>query len=181
MKIKVKEHGSKEFYDEFLYITFKYRKIEKNPKKKVHKLTSHFYLLICYSLFLLALSLYFYFKYNDNFYIGFEFAIGCLLLFNFSYLIFVKKQINVFMSASTMPTIDINDVAIEYIDDDRRMSLRWENVSSAIINKYSISFIPKPVSKIIISLSLDYKNDVIKCLEKYDKLNLLVDNSHLYK
>ena len=69
MKIEVKTRGVKEYYDEFLYMAYKYKSIKKNPKMKAHKLTS--YLIFYLSVVLLGIILFimFYFKYNDLFFI----------------------------------------------------------------------------------------------------------------
>ena len=39
MKIEVNTRGSREYYDEFLYIVPRYKKYQKNLKKKTYRLT----------------------------------------------------------------------------------------------------------------------------------------------
>lgn len=39
MKLEIKEKGSKNYYDEFLYLVFNYKKIRNNPYKKIKRLT----------------------------------------------------------------------------------------------------------------------------------------------
>lgn len=182
MKIEVKTKGSKEYYDEFLYMAFKYKRIKKNPKMKARKLTSF---LICHDSFILLsiiLFIIFYWQYNDLVFIFFCGMMTLLFIYILIYLKAVKKQIKNYMGRSGNKTIDINDKCIEYKDEEKDLRIKWEDIHSIIINKYSICFLPiEQSSKIFIALSIEYKNEVLSGIEKYKKKSLLIDNSDFYE
>lgn len=181
MKIEVKERGSRAFYDEFLYVASNYKKIKKNPEKRVYRLT---YSLISYEFILLlciGLITSFYLKEND---ILFMFLIGMLsLLFVFvlMYAIMINKRIKAFMNDKGNKIVDINETGVEFLDDEKNIKIMWDNIDCIVVNKYSICFLPKDATNILISVNTDYKDDVEQGIDECGYSSFVVDNSDKYR
>lgn len=181
MKLEIKERGLKEYYDEFLYVASKYKSFLKNPIRKAYSSVKMLYFSIAYIFLAIFLITYFYIMDKNYLYVFFLGILLILLLFSIFYTIFVKKRIKAFMSEKGTKYISFDEHKVEYQDNDKKVKIDYNDIAYIIINKYSICFLPKKSSKILISISTDYKEKVIECLIKYDKINLLVDNSTLYK
>ena len=94
-----------------------------------------------------------------------------------------KNYINTFVKKAKQEIIEINDIGILNDDGNMKIQINWDSIQVIVINKYTISIIPKNevLNNIIISLSTKYKKEFIKGLKKYNKEFLLVDNSDRYK
>ncbi len=181
MKIEVNKRGTKEYYDEFLYILSNIRKIKKRPQKKVHNLTI---VLKAYGIFLLVSIILLIILYYKSFDIIFIFSSGMLtllLIYTIFYLCFVTKRINHFQERKTKIVINLTKEGITFIDDTKNIKIKWSEIDIILVNKYSISFIPKDISNIFISISTEYKDLVLKGTNKYNYNSLIIDNSNLYK
>jgi len=180
MKLEITERGENSFYDEFLYILSNYKKILINPKMKVSKLTLYALKLTIISLVFLILFTIFYIL--DS---SFKFFIVVIGLFTFLvilgtiYYFLIRSNIKKLKNKEGTIVIKFNDDEIEY-NSDNNFKLKWNDINNIIINKYSISFIPKSKDNILMSIDKKYLNDVLKAINKYKKEELLVDNSQLY-
>ena len=56
--------------------------------------------------------------------------------------------------------------------------LFWDAIEYIIINKHSICCLPKNFAHFAIFIEISAKDKVYEALKKYDKLNLLIDNSN---
>lgn len=179
MKFEIKERGTKEYYDEVLYVAFRYMDFLKKPKRKVFKLTKFLLILTIITILFLTLSIYLYYISKDIFYIILIGLLSAIIFISFISFIIAKRRIKYFMSEIDTKIIDINNNGIEYIDESKNYRIKWEDIKNIIINKYSICFIPR--TKILISIYIEYKSDVIKTLKKYHKEDLLIDNNFYKK
>ena len=68
---------------------------------------------------------------------------------------------------------------IDFWIEEKQVStkLYWDSIEYIIINKYSICIFPKNFAHFAIFISINSKDEVYKALKKYNKLNLLIDNS----
>lgn len=181
MKIEVKERGTRSFYDEFLYIAFNYRSFRKRPHKRAYRLTSY---LIGNECFVLLAIILFALSYKEGSDVVDVFLMGMfafLFIYILFYLIITIKRIKSFMNTKGSKTINITEYGIEYSDEDKTLKLAWNDTQSVIISKYSICFLPKVMTGALISVTVNYKDEIIKCLRKYQEESLLADNSSLYK
>lgn len=180
MKIETNEIGKKEYYDEFLYILFNLNKIKGKPKKKVYGLTKCLMIYIVLILCSMALFIFLYLDSKKVFYIFFIGMSALLLIYAVFLDVITYKRIKMFMSISGNKTVLANENGIEFIDKDKNIRMNWDDIAYILINKESICMIPKTMFSNIISLSLRHREDIINCLKKYEKDNLLIDNSSLY-
>ena len=77
--------------------------------------------------------------------------------------------------------ITIDETGIENKEENQTSSkLYWDAIEYIIINKYSICVLPKNFAHFAIYIEIHAKNNVYKTLKKFNKLNLLIDNSDKY-
>ena len=60
MRLEVKERGSKEYYNEFLYVVSRHKKFKKNPRRKSYQFTKYLVFYNIFTFFVLLLNFYFY-------------------------------------------------------------------------------------------------------------------------
>lgn len=77
--------------------------------------------------------------------------------------------------------MDINEKYIELISNEKNIKVNFDEIERIVINRYSICFLPKQITSPMVSISTDYKNEVINELEKINHKSLVTDNSELYK
>lgn len=78
--------------------------------------------------------------------------------------------------------ITIDETGIENKEENETSSkLYWDAIEYIIVNKYSISVLPKNFAHFAIFIEISSKKEVLKALEKYSKANILIDNSNKYK
>ncbi len=181
MKFEFKERESRSFYDEILFVAAYYKKIINNKYKKVTKLSTYMIKNIIISLLLIIVIGFYYYKTMNK--LNF-FMLGILIaivLYCIYYLIFIKKRIDAFVNYKGKMTITINDKKIEYKDENNSFKADWDQIAFILVSKYSICFIPKTRENAMITLNSENKDKLISVLEKYNKKDLLVDNSGRYK
>ena len=93
----------------------------------------------------------------------------------------VKKRLEMYLQNKGVKIVEFNENGVEYIDDDKNIRVKWEDIKHIIINKYTITIIPKTILNGFTSIDTKYKSEVIDTLKKYDKEELLVDNSSFYR
>lgn len=180
MRLEVKERGSKEYYDEFLYVVSKYKKFKKNPRRKAYQFTKYLIVYNIFVLFVLLLNFYFYLDTEKTIFMFMTGALTVSLMIQITYLVMCKKRIKSLLNPKGVRIIEFNEEGIEYIDDDKNIRVKWDDLKYVIINKYSICMLPKAILQGFTSVSIKYKEDVIKGLKKYNKEDTLIDNSHFY-
>ncbi len=181
MKIEVNHPGSKEFYNEMLYVLSYLKRIKKNPKKKAHRIINFLAWYIVGCAFFVAIMVLAYYYFYD---VAFIFLAGAMFIIIIFYLIIIfncSKRIKKYLNDTNHKTIEIDDEYVNYINEKENYRVAWENMEMVLINKYSTCFIPKDINTIIISISNEYIGDILKAIEDYHKEELVIDNRKLYK
>ena len=94
-------------------------------------------------------------------------------------LIIIKRHTKITLNESVY--IKIDEDGIEDIYENKiSTKLYWDYIDYIIINKYSICVIPKSSYSILIGIEISSKDEVIECLKKYKKIDLLIDNTEIY-
>lgn len=176
MKIEVTERGSKDYYDEFLYVASKYSDFIKNPNRRVYRLTKYLYVLEALIVLFLILLMIFYHNFRDTIYLFLMGSIAFLSLFVALYILLVHKRIKTYMNASGKRIINMTKTGISYKDDNKTLTINWQDIERVLINKYSICFLPTDKNDIFITVSTDYQKWVLKGLKKFDKMHLIIEN-----
>ena len=179
MKIKVNERGPKDYYDEFLYIAFRYKDFKKKPERKAYRLTSFLLVLIPITILCMILTIIMYINTKDILDIVLITLLVFIFLVSLKYFIVTKKHLNYFMNYQGEKIIDIDSDGIKYLDNQKSISVNWSNILKIIINKYSICVLPKDTN-ILIFIYNGYFEELLQGLKKYHKEDLIIDNRHLY-
>ena len=175
MTFKNHEKENKKYYEEIMYISSNYYIIKKRPQTKTHSLLKVFGL---YSLLFLILLIIFLFIPSMTILSGI-----CFVLFLvYTYLLVeTNYKLKEYMKHNDSSII-IDETGIESKEENITSSkLYWETIKYIIINKYSICVLPKNFAHFAIFIEISSKEEVLKSLEKYNKTNLIVDNSNKYK
>ena len=176
MKIEVNKRSSKEYYDEFLYIASKYRMFQQNPKTKTYRLTRFLTLYLGMALFAGVLNLLFYFKNGEILHLMVAGMLGLMLFLYVRYYVTVEKRIKAYMEDDGSKTIEMTDEYVGYKDDSKDIRISWNDLSSVLFSRYSICFIPRNQTDILISISREYEDEIRKGLEEVDKEYLITEN-----
>ena len=164
--------------DEANTIIISYKKLLKNPNKKIIRINTRLILNIIFLvIYLLLLSLYTYF-YNTN--IIFPILIGItlsLIIINVGKYIVYNKKLN------KLSKIDSNAVLII---DEEKVTLNknsnmtcfteWKNIIRVLITKNCIVFMTDNKNSYLIIIPSCYEKEVLEALKKYNKLDLLMYN-----
>ena len=175
MTIQNKEKGNRKYYEEIMYISSNYYIFKKRPQTKTHSLLKVFRL---YSLLFLILSTIFLFIPNMIALSGIYFSFFLVYIYS---LFETNYKLKEYMKHGDSSII-IDETGIESKEENITSSkLYWEAIEYIIINKYSICVLPKNFAHFAIFIEISSKEEVLKALEKYNKTNLLIDNSNKYK
>ena len=179
--IETKGKPTKEFFDEYQSLRLKYKRLIKNPKKKLKSAVNT---TITYTAILTILSIfYIVFSYytNDRFLM---FWSVLLVVFTCFYIIFTAlllKTRKKFLSDYTKRIITIDENGISLNSDKQNVLIKWESIKYIVINKYTVGVLPDNVGNLMLALSTDYKEDILKGVAEYSHSDLIIDNSDLYK
>ena len=181
MKIIVKKNRDKNEYDEFLAILGKSSKVIKNPRMKIKPETKSIKTNIILGIVILVLlvideSL----KHSKINVITFI-LITLLMVVLYFMLMKTNKRIQKNIKKDSEITLEITKSKIEYIDGKEKFIMLWDDVKAITINNYCICFIPKSLPGMLISISVDYYDQIVKEVIDLKKEDLLVDNRSLYR
>ena len=179
---KEKKEFDKAFYDEFLFIGTFHKRVRKKPNKKVRKLSTNYKigLGICigYSFLLIVLGLSVGFDFLDYLFIGMFIILGFIYARSLS---IVNNRLKLYMTNRGETTFEITKKEVKVEKSEQRLQLDWDSIQYVIVNKYSITFLPKDETIIMIGISTEYKNQVIEEIKNLNKEELLIDNTEKYK
>ena len=169
------EKGNKKYYEEIMYISSNYYIFKKKPQTKTHSLLKVFGL---YSLLFLILLISFLFIPNMTILSGICFVF--FLVYTYL-LVETNYKLKEYMKNNNSSII-IDENGVESKEENITSSkLYWEAIEYIIINKHSICVLPKNFAHFAIFIEISSKEEILKALEKYNKTNLLIDNSNKYK
>ena len=173
MIIKSKEKENKKFFDEFYYIALNCGSFRKHPTKKARSATK--YLVFLAILFFVGSIALMFVPDAD--------LLSFVLFIVFFYLLFVliimKRHTKKMCNENSIIKIDENGIETIY-ENKISTKLYWDYIEHIIINRYSICVIPKSSYSIVIGIEISSKDEVIECLKKYKKIDLLIDNTEIY-
>ena len=171
MTFNSNEKGNKKYYEEIMYISSNYYIFKKRPKTKTHSLVKVFLLYI-----ILFLLIFIFCLFIPNLYILSVIAFIILVIYIYL-LVETKYKLREFMKHNNS-IITIDETGIENKEENETSSkLYWDAIEYIIVNKNSISILPKNFAHFAIYIEINAKNNVYKALKKFNKLDLLIDNS----
>ena len=180
MKFKC-DKGNKSYYYEFFYITSFYKRFINNIKLRAKNLMNLYLTTLIMSIVVVVLIVINIALDNYDYFDIVILSIFSYFIFAYSiYILRLKRNLNIYMNDRCSNTIEINENGIKKINDRDEILIKWDNIIYVMISKYSITFLPKEMPSILLGIPIEYKDKVIKGLEKYNKKDLLLDNSGLY-
>ena len=173
MIIKSKEKENKKFFDEFYYIALNCGSFRKHPNKKARSATK--YLVFLAILFFVSSTALMFVPGADLL----SFALYVVFFYLIILLMVIKRHTKKMGNENSL--IKIDEDGIETIYENKiSTKLYWNYIEHIIINKYSICVVPKSNYSILIGIEISSKDEVIECLKKYKKIDLLIDNTEIY-
>lgn len=185
----------REYYNECLYIMMNYNKIKNNPHKKVHALTKQLLLLelICLGIIIIGIITFLLTKYIPI----------LIVLVPFTYILI--QNIYTHLLANRRIKDEINNKVVNNITNkveskkdeivlkeehkdskNKKVTVeknkkKWEDILYIIINKNTICYLPKENATDLICTSINEKDKILKDIDKYNRKDLLIDNTELYR
>ena len=176
MKIEVKTRGTKEFYDEMLFVVTYCKKFIKNPKRKAYQYTHYLYLYIILSVTFCACFGFLYWLEQEWYSLVMIGAFLLTLMFELILLINVKKRIKMYMEDKSDKVIEITNEFICFSSDTMNLKMNKPDIGTIVINKYSTCILSKIINSYAISISNDYLDEFIKGAKENGFDNIIVDN-----
>lgn len=175
MKLEITKRGSKEFYDEVLYVISKYKTIINNSNTKIHGLRKDAILLGLISLIFSIINLLIYYRDKaEKFFLYISYFFIFLIILSIIYYIIINNRINKLREPDDKITITFDNKRIAYKRTNTKYDIKWEDIKYILINKYSINFIPKDKNNILLSISTEYQDKVLEAIKKYKYEELII-------
>lgn len=178
MEIKLDKSEFNNYYGEVLAVMSNYLKLVKNPKKKIRGANTEAILLTGIALVFLVIFTVLYLL--DQSYTPFQYVIiifSIALFLGIIYNILIRRRISKLKNNDSDRKLIIEDEYVELDIGEEQFRLNFKDIQWIILNKYSITFLPKMKGATLIAIEIKYRNQVINNIK--DK-SLIVDNSNLY-
>ena len=164
MKIKITEKGKYEFYKEVVNITQQYRSLIKKPEQKIkdnikslEKLTYADIAIVAFLVIDIIM-----FGFDSSSIITLIFSI-LIIITGYFYTSNLKKQVNKMYESAGNREVVIDKKGIKYVNPDvQTISIAWDNIAFIKLGEYTIAFIPKDNTGILICLQIDYKDQILE-------------------
>lgn len=178
MEIKIDKIGSNDYYGEVLAVMSDYSKLVKNPKQKIRGLNKQAIVLTGIGVAFLAIFTYLYLaNQKPTLYLYVIIIFLIVVILGIAYNILIYRKISKLKNNNLDKKLIIEDDYVEMNIGDERFRLDFKDIHWIILNKYSITFLPKIKGASLIAIEIKYKNQVIGNIKEK---SLIVDNTDLY-
>ena len=178
MEIKIDKIGSNDYYSEVLAVMSNYSKIVKNPRQKIRGLKSQAILLTGIALaFLVIFAALYLMSPGTSMYLYVIIIFSIALVLGIIYIFLINRRISKFKNNDSSKKLIIEDEYVEMHIGDEQSRLDFKDMQWIILNKHSITFIPKNEDATLIAVEIRYKNQVI---DNIKEKQIIVDNSNLH-
>lgn len=171
--------GPSQYYDEVMGVQSNYKKLVKNPRRKIRPLSFNALVLTGISVVFLVIFAALKIMNPDNspyLYVVIIFAVATVL--GLVYYKMIKNSISKFKNSFSPRKFIIEKDFVELQAGEEKSRIEFSNIQYVIINNYSICFIPRNPNEKIIAIRKEYKSQIVN-FEGYE--SLIVDNSSLYQ
>lgn len=178
MEIEIDKTGSDNYYGEVLAVMSNYSKLVKKPRQKIRGLNSQAILLTGISVvFLVIFAVLYLMSPNTAPYLYVIIIFSAALILGLVYIFLVNRRISKFKNDDSHKKLIIEDEYVEMRIGDEQFRLAFKDMQWIILNRYSITFLPKNEGATLMAVEIKYKNQVIGNIKEK---SLIVDNSGLY-
>ena len=178
MKIEIKTRGSRECYDEFMYILSNYKKFRNNPHSKIMKLSDFIRSYTIYCALAIVLMFVFYLIFKNTLFLVFIGMIVILLLILLMQGNRMNTSINNFLNSDETKTVEIDKDAVSYSDSKKQLRINWSEISNVIIGKECICFLPNDINNMCLCVSKEYLSEVLEGIKEAGKEDLIVSDQN---
>lgn len=177
MELIVDKNGTKEYYDEMLFVISRFNKYSKKPNVKAQLLTKFLFKYLIFDLLGIVLAICFYIIFHNNYFIFMMGAIVLIMIYTIILYNNAKKQINNYLNDTSIKRIIIDNDYIRYRNDSVDYKISLADIKYIIVNKYSVVFLPNNINTICISLSIEYLDFVKEALKDNKASDKLIFNN----
>ena len=181
MTIETQGKPSKEFYGEYQAVRFRYKRLLKNPRKKIKSAVTTAISWVCALSVLTAMYIALCCYYADTF---LRICTAILAAFDFVYIIFlaaILKQQKVFLNNDSKRIITVDGSGIKLENDKQNVLVKCSSIEYILVNKYTVCVLPDEIGSLMIVLSTEYRGNLLQAIEEYSHGELIIDNTDLYK
>ena len=183
MKLVIdKKECGRDFYNELLYISSKYPMLKKNPNTKAHSVTKIFSIYITIGFLMMVGFFLLYLRYTKWIFLLILLFMSIYFFMSLYFLYDSIKFVNKEVKEEDDSILTINNSGVR-ITRGKKLDYKidFKDIMYVLINKYTVVFLPKEKSNLMIGVASKYKKEIIKELKDLKKDDLIIDNSKLYK
>ncbi len=175
--IKVEEKNK--YLDEAFSIARHYNSLINNPYKKIIPyVRERIYLTVALTVYVVSMLIIFKEVMLFNCFVAGFFLLA--IIFFLKDILAVRKYISTETKrdANSVLIIDKEKVTLDNKNNHITYECLWENIKFILISNYCISFVPisRDTSRFVITIPIDYKKECFNLLEKYNKMDLVINN-----
>lgn len=176
MRFDIREKGSREFYEEMIYVVTKRVEILKSNKIKLNTVGNYYRNTLYLGILGIVVSLLaFIFLKMNLFFILLVImlilmALICIAMYR------TNKYVEALMNEEGTRTVEINNDGIKYKDAKKDLNYAWQDIAKVVMGDYSITFLPKNSNEFVIAIMDKYKDDVLKVINDNNLRGLLIGN-----
>ena len=176
MKFVIKEAGSREFYDELLYVAAQRRNISKGKKLKQGTISGFYKKKLILGLFGMAFVAGSWLLFRDAVFVILLIMMALLTAIVLYYLKTVNKSVDSLMDTSGERTVEIDAEGVKFTDESKSLDYRWDDIMKIVIGEHSVSFLPVKENEFVIALEDRYKDEILSVLKENGLLDKTVGN-----
>lgn len=178
MELLLDKENSTKYYDEVLAVLSNYKKLVKNPRKKVRGLTSTAVSLTLIALvFMIVFTVLYLRDMSYSLYLYIDILFIAAVILGIIYYALIKRRISKFKEVDSDKKIIIEDEYVELHIGGDEFRLNFTDMQWIVINKYSITFLPNVEGVRLIAINNKYTGQV---LDNIKEKSLIADNRELY-
>ena len=178
MEIEIDKIESNNYYGEVLAVMSNYSKLVKNPRQKIQGLNSHAILLTGIALaFLVIFAALYLISPSTTLYLYVIIIFSIALILGIIYIFLINRRISKLKNNDSPKKLIIEEEYVEMHIGEEQFRLNFNDIHWIILNKYSITFLPKIEGATLIAVEIKYK---IQVIDNIKEKHLIVDNSNLF-
>ena len=169
MEIRINEKGSEAFYDESVNVMLQYRKLLKNPEKKLQDVQKQLkvYVIVCAVFELLLLGTGFAWGF-DTLTIVAGALLSFVILLSLTYLSTVTKAKKAMLSDTRTSVVTVDEQGVELNKQDSQVvRIGWDNVAFIRTFRESVVVFSKDQTGILISVDRKYEEPFMQAVREY--------------
>ena len=176
MRFEIKEKGSREFFEELIYVVTKRDEILKRNKLKLNTVGNYYRNTLYLGILGIVVSVLAYIFLKMNIFLLMAGMMVFLMTFVCIAIYRTNKYIEAMMNETEAKTIEVDDKGIRYKDGKKDLNYAWDDIVKVVVGDYSITFLPKNNNEFVVGMIAEYKDDILKIINDNNLQHLLIGN-----